>query len=79
MNTGLYGLIHSNRTSEDHWGKNCFNSSFPAALCCYMLDKQIPALYLVAKNKDGKTFSYLDEIDIRDLFGMKATLSLNDL
>lgn len=46
MANGLYGIYHSNRSSDDHWGKNCFNSSFPAALASYMLDKDIPAIYI---------------------------------
>lgn len=34
----LFGLDNSNRdfTSLDSWGKNQFNSSFPAALCCFI-------------------------------------------
>lgn len=35
---GLFGLRRSNRdfSRPDNWGKNQFNSSFPAALACYM-------------------------------------------
>lgn len=45
---GLFGLKHSNRdfTLPDSWGKNQFNSSFPAALACYMGAKQISPVYL---------------------------------
>jgi len=34
----LFGLNNSNRdfTSRDSWGKNQFNSSFPASLCCFL-------------------------------------------
>ena len=42
--SGLYGIEHSNRTAEAHWGKNCFNSSFPAAVANYMLAHDIPAV-----------------------------------
>jgi len=42
----LYGIKNSNRKSEDFWGKNQFNSSFPVALACYMRDKKINAVYL---------------------------------
>jgi hypothetical protein len=42
----LYGIDHSNRASENFWSKNNFNSTFPAALACYMRDKGIPAVYL---------------------------------
>lgn len=38
----LFGLKNSNRdfSSKDNWGKNQFNSSFPAALACYMGKKK---------------------------------------
>lgn len=45
-NSGLYGIHHSNRHEDDHWGKNCFNSSFPTATACYMLENDIPAVYV---------------------------------
>jgi DNA (cytosine-5)-methyltransferase 1 len=34
----LFGLKHSNRdfTQKETWGKNQFNSSFPASLCAYL-------------------------------------------
>ena len=50
---GLYGLTNSNRDFADpfYWGKNQFNSSFPAALCCYMRDKGIPAVYISSGGK----------------------------
>lgn len=46
----LYGLTHSNRNNDELWGKNQFNSTFPAALCCYMRDQNIPAVYLELAN-----------------------------
>jgi hypothetical protein len=44
----LFGLEKSNRdfTTRESWGKNQFNSSFPAALCCYLHFKNIKANYL---------------------------------
>lgn len=44
--SGLFGIFHSNRSSNDHWGKNCFNSSFPTSMACYMLAHDIPVIYL---------------------------------
>ena len=44
MPNGLYGIYNSNRTVNDHWGKNCFNSSFPTSAACYMLDKLVDCL-----------------------------------
>jgi HindVP restriction endonuclease len=45
---GLFGLEHSNRdfTKADAWGKNQFNSAFPAALACWMGANQIDPVYL---------------------------------
>jgi hypothetical protein len=44
----LYGIKHSNRNFSDeyYWGKNQFNSSFPAALACYMRDCGHSAVYI---------------------------------
>jgi hypothetical protein len=42
----LYGIKNSNRSGSDLWGKNQFNSTFPAALCCYMRDKGINPVYV---------------------------------
>lgn len=44
----LFGLRHSNRdfTLSESWGKNQFNSSFPAALVCYMGEKKVLPIYL---------------------------------
>lgn len=48
MTASLFGLSRSNRdfSQSDAWGKNQFNSSFPAALCCYMAHLGLPAKYL---------------------------------
>lgn len=45
---GLFGLHHANRdfSQPDSWGKNQFNSSFPAALVCYMDARHIEPVYL---------------------------------
>jgi len=42
----LYGISKSNRSGNDLWGKNQFNSTFPASLCCYMRDKGINPVYV---------------------------------
>lgn len=50
----LFGLTQSNRdfSNKDSWGKNQFNSSFPAALCAYLRSKSLDANYLtVSKGK----------------------------
>ncbi|AUT02624.1 restriction endonuclease [Nostoc sp. CENA543] len=45
---GLFGLIHSNRdfTQKEAWGKNCFNSSFPASLCSYLYSLNLENVYI---------------------------------
>lgn len=66
----LFGIKKSNRdfTQRDTWGKNQFNSSFPASLVCYMGSKNLKLNYLTL-DKNGKVnHSYLDH---RELFGTK--------
>jgi hypothetical protein len=48
MHPHLFGLVHTNRdfSVAKSWGKNIFNSAFPAALLCYMGAKQVPPIYL---------------------------------
>lgn len=71
-NCGLFGLNHSNRTGENLWGKNQFNSTFPAALCCYMLENKIPATYLSI----GKGSRFLNsDISIAKVFGSQKSLN----
>lgn len=68
MSSGLFGIEHSNRSVDDHWGKNCFNSSFPTATACYMLANNIPAIYIRLDYVDGRLCVVADEIPIRDVF-----------
>jgi len=53
MEPGLFGIKYSNRdfTQKEAWGKNQFNTSFPAALACYMDSKGLNANYLVLNNR----------------------------
>jgi hypothetical protein len=48
LQPSLFGLKNTNRdfTLQETWGKNQFNSSFPAALCCYLFSRGIEANYL---------------------------------
>lgn len=59
---GLYGITSSNRGSNDLWGKNQFNSTFPVALACYMRDTGKKAVYLKL-NKDLKITPTLISFD----------------
>jgi hypothetical protein len=64
---GLFGLKNTNRDFADveSWGKNKFNSSFPASLCCFLAHKGMSANYL--QFSEG-AFG-IKEIQIKDLFG----------
>ena len=61
----LYGITNSNRNGNDLWGKNQFNSSFPASLACYMRDKNLKAVYL---NLDSELNVVADEIGFDEVF-----------
>lgn len=65
----LFGINCSNRdyTIPDTWGKNQFNSSFPAALACYLHSKGLKAVYYKA---DGKMNRDLQYIGIDELYGV---------
>lgn len=65
---GLFGLKNTNRdfTQKETWGKNQFNSSFPAALCCYLHHRNLPANYLHIQNG----LFHAGSINISDAFGI---------
>lgn len=65
----LFGIKRSNRdySLKDTWGKNQFNSSFPAALACYLYSKGLKAVYY----KTDKDFNrVLEHIGIDELYGV---------
>ena len=66
----LFGLKKANRdfSRKEAWGKNQFNSSFPASLCCYLAHQKIDANYLSVQKK---IFS-LTKIPIKSAFGTSA-------
>lgn len=78
MPNGLYGIFNSNRTADDHWGKNCFNSSFPTSTACYMLDKAINAIYITLAVKNGQLVIEPKEISINEVFNC-GDRALHDL
>jgi len=69
MVSGLYGIEKSNRADDAHWGKNCFNSSFPTSLAYYMFDHDIPAIYNKLEIVKGELRVVSSEIDIQDVWG----------
>lgn len=68
MTTGLYGIYNSNRSEDAHWGKNCFNSSYPTALACYMMNHDIKAVYIRLAKRQGKLAVVADQISFRQVF-----------
>ena len=70
--SGLFGIKHSNRTVNDHWGKNCFNSSFPTSLACYMLANDIPAIYNKLETVSGSLKVVASKIPLSEVFNSKS-------
>ncbi len=66
----LFGLSRSNRdfTNKESWGKNQFNSSFPASLACYMNSKNLNPVYLKLDSQLQVTHNY---ITVETLFGLR--------
>ncbi len=66
----LFGLKKTNRDfkNKETWGKNQFNSSFPASLCCYLASKGLEANYLSIQK--GTFCPAL--ITIEEVFGISA-------
>ena len=64
--SALFGLKKSNRdfNKKDSWGKNQFNTSFPASLCCYFDHKDINSNYLLIQDKIFKK----SLISVKNLF-----------
>ncbi len=73
MNTAkLFGINHSNRdfSQKDAWGKNQFNSSFPASLASYLESKNLENIYLVL---DENLKIQHKKITTSQLFGLEPT------
>jgi hypothetical protein len=65
----LFGIKNSNRdfSDKDSWGKNQFNSSFPAALSAYLSHKNLENVYL----KINENLEVVhDFISTENLFGL---------
>lgn len=71
-NPRLFGISHSNRNFNlpDAWGKNNFNSSFPAALVAYLYSKNLKCVYI---KTDTENDTFHDYISADDLFGIAPT------
>lgn len=69
VDPGLFGQKYSSRDYryEDSWGKNQFNSSFPASLVAYMGSKGINPVYICTNRKNAVVHK---EISSADLLGV---------
>ena len=68
----LYGIENSNRSSENLWGKNEFNSTFPISLCCYMRDQNVHPVY-VSVTAQHKISAGDETVRVEDIFGTAAS------
>ena len=68
----LFGIKYSNRdfSKKESWGKNQFNSSFPASLAAFLYSKELKCKYLKLNNKFEVEHS---EIPVDTLFGEDPT------
>lgn len=68
-NPGFFGLVNSNRDFQlqDTWGKNQFNSSFPAALFCYTASKGLSAKHIASRSNK----ILIEEISFKDAVGLE--------
>lgn len=69
LEPGLFGQKHASRdyTKASAWGKNMFNSSFPASLVAYMHAKGVKPVYLKI---DAGNNLYHDYISGKQLYGV---------
>jgi HindVP restriction endonuclease len=69
---GLFGVNYSNRNfaERDSWGKNQFNSSFPAALSAFLEHEGFENVYLML---DANLSTYHSTISTTDLYGANPT------
>lgn len=66
----MFGLNNSNRdfSNAESWGKNQFNSSFPASLLCYMGTNELAPVYITLNKKLNIIH---EKIPAKDIFGLE--------
>lgn len=64
--SGLFGQKYSSRDYryEDSWGKNQFNSSFPASLVAYMGSKGLDPVYICTNKKNEIVHKNINTSDL---------------
>ena len=62
----LFGQKHSSRdySDPDCWGKNQFNSSFPASLVAYMSSKGVDPIYLRVNSSNEVEHTHITPTDV---------------
>jgi hypothetical protein len=65
----LFGIEHSNRdfSSKNTWGKNQFNSSFPASLAVYLYSKKLENIYIFLDKQSKLNHG---KLSTKKLFGL---------
>ncbi|MCC8112436.1 MAG: HindVP family restriction endonuclease [Bacteroidales bacterium] len=65
---GLFGQTHNNSSrdysKEESWGKNQFNSSFPASLIAYMSSKGVKPVYLKTDENNHVVHDYISGTEL---------------
>lgn len=68
LTPGLFAQTHNNSSRDyskrDNWGKNIFNSSFPASLVAYMSYKGISSVYLKTDDRNNVIHDYISGTDL---------------
>lgn len=73
FSSGFFGIEQTNREPDDHWSKNCFNSSFPTALACYLLAQKKEILYNKLIFENGKPKVITTTLPVNVVFGCSHT------
>lgn len=66
VSPGLFGQKHSSRDYryEESWGKNQFNSSFPASLVAYMGSTNKKPVYICTNKKNEVVHKHIDSTEL---------------
>ena len=66
VDPGLFGQRHSSRDYryEESWGKNQFNSSFPASLVAYMSSKGISPVFICTNSNNEIVHKYISPLEL---------------
>jgi hypothetical protein len=76
LKPSLFGIQYSNRdfTQKEAWGKNCFNSSFPASLCAYLHSRNLDNIYLKLNSNLAVDHSTINTAQVYTLAPLSTNL-----